>query len=54
MNEKVIDNNDELEIDLRRIFEAIWHKLWLVILSTLFFAGCAFGITHYLITPMYE
>lgn len=54
MNEKTMDNNEELEIDLRRIFEAIWNRLWVVILSMLLCASCAFGITHYLITPMYE
>lgn len=52
MNEK--RENDEIEIDLGRIINALWHKLWLIIVSTILGGVLAFGITHYLITPMYE
>ena len=54
MNEKTIENNDEIEIDLKRVFEAIWHRMWLVILSIILCASIAFGITKYLITPLYQ
>jgi len=54
MNEKEFHKKDEVEIDLQRIFGAVWRKSWLVVLIAVLFAGIAFAITYFLITPMYQ
>lgn len=46
--------NEELEIDLRRLMRAIWKKLWLVILVTILGGVISFLVTVFLITPKYE
>ncbi|MEG1500893.1 MAG: Wzz/FepE/Etk N-terminal domain-containing protein [Clostridiales bacterium] len=42
------------EIDLRQIFLIIWHRLWLIISTTIIFGLVAFLISHFLITPIYS
>ncbi|MBE6992485.1 MAG: polysaccharide biosynthesis tyrosine autokinase [Ruminococcaceae bacterium] len=55
MEEKVTtQNNEELEIDLRRIFEIIWNKLWLIVVVGIVGAAAAFAVTHFFITPQYQ
>ena len=51
---KVIERNEELEIDLQRLFGALIQRLWMIILASVVGALLSFGVTHYLITPMYE
>ena len=46
--------NEELEIDLRRLMRAIWKKMWLVILVTIVGGVISFLITFFFITPKYE
>lgn len=43
----------EEEIDLLELWQAIMHRLWLVILAGVAFAGAAYLFTTYMITPMY-
>lgn len=54
MEEKNITKTEEIEIDLQRVFVAVWNKLWGVLLATLAFAVIAFVCTHYFITPLYQ
>lgn len=44
---------EEIAIDLRQLLQALWQKLWLIVLATLIFAGAAFAATYYFITPLY-
>lgn len=46
-------DDEETEIDLLELFQAMLHKLWLIILLLVLGAGVAFGATKLLITPMY-
>ena len=32
MDDKTIEKNDVIEIDLQRVFSAIWSRIWLVML----------------------
>ena len=45
--------NDEIEIDLLKLAEVLLHKAKIIIAVTLLVAIAAFGITYYLITPLY-
>ncbi len=45
--------DEEMEIDLLELFQAMIHKLWLILLLLVLGAGLAFGATKLLITPMY-
>lgn len=54
MNENKIERNEELEIDLQRLFAAILHKAWMVIIVSVLCAVIAFLGTFYLITPLYQ
>ncbi len=48
------DNHDEIEIDLREVFAAIMHSLWLIILVTFVFGAVTFVYSKFVITPTYE
>lgn len=54
MNEKVMERDEEIEIDFQRIFGTIWHYLWAVILVGVLGAGIAFFVTRCFVTPMYQ
>lgn len=54
MDDRTIGNNEEMEIDLRRVFEAIISKAWLVVLVSVFGAVLALLVTVFAITPKYE
>lgn len=54
MNEREIQQNEEVEIDLRRIFEAVWNRIWLVAMVSVLGAVVAFLVTLFVITPKYE
>ena len=41
-------------IDLKRIFAALWRRVWAIILVAAIFAGAAFGYTKFMVTPMYK
>ena len=44
---------DEVEIDLLKLAQVLLHRAKLIIVWTLLVAAAAFGITYYLITPLY-
>ena len=46
--------NEEIEIDLLQLWNAVRHRIWLVLLAGFVVADIAFGITKFLITPMYS
>jgi len=48
------EQNEEVEIDLKRIFDAILKKAWLIALAAILCAAIAFGGTLAFITPMYQ
>ena len=54
MEEKNLNRNTEIEIDLRRVIDAVLKKIWVVILATLIAGGAMFGVSSELITPMYQ
>lgn len=51
---KVIEKNEDLEIDLQRLFTALLRKIWIIVLASVVGALLAFGVAQWLITPMYE
>lgn len=54
MNAKVTKNNDIIEIDLRRMLDAVIHRVWIVMLVSILCAAIAFVGTLFLITPQYQ
>ena len=46
--------NEEIEIDLLQLWNAVRHRIWLVLLAGFVVADIAFAITKFLITPMYS
>ena len=52
MKEKV--NESFIEIDLKRIWKAVWSKLWLICVSAILCAVIALTSTIYFITPKYQ
>ena len=51
MNENTFQKNDEIELDLGRIFQAIVDKVWMVGIVTILCAVIVFGGTFFFITP---
>lgn len=47
-------NEDVIELDLKQLFLALWHKAWLLVLVTVICSAAAFAYTQYLVTPMYR
>ena len=45
---------EEIEIDLLQLWNAVRHRIWLVLLAGFIAADIAFAITKFLITPMYS
>ena len=48
------NNNDEIEIDLLKLFKALWKKSLIIILVAVIFASATFAFTLMMITPTYE
>ena len=50
-----IHQNDNLdEIDLLKLAQALWAKIWVIIICAVVGAGAAFSFSFFLITPQYE
>lgn len=47
-------NDDELEIDLLKLLDALWKKAWAIALVTAIFGGAALGWTAVFVTPLYK
>lgn len=54
MNEQEKNMNGTVEIDIKRLAEAVWHKIWIVAIITVLCGVLAFVGTFYLITPQYQ
>ena len=53
MDEKNFQKNEEVEIDLGRIFRAVMDHAWMVMIATVLCSAIAFVGTLFLITPRY-
>ena len=51
---KFLEKNEELEIDLQRLFGALIQRAWMIIAATIICALVTLGATQFLITPQYE
>lgn len=51
---KVMEKNEELKIDLQQLFTALLRKIWMVVLASVVGALLALGVTQWFITPLYE
>ena len=47
-------NKEYVEIDLLQFLQALWHRMWAIILTAVIAAGITFAGTHYLIQPLYK
>lgn len=47
-------NNEEFEIDLLRIFQALWKKAWAIILAAVIFGGAFLGGSVFFVEPLYR
>ena len=54
MNEQSPKKEKNIEIGLNRIFAALWHKMWLIVLVSIVCAAVTFGSVFYFVTPLYE
>ena len=54
MNEKEFQKNEEIEIDLGRLFRAVMDRAWIVAVVAVICAVLTFVGTFFLITPKYE
>ena len=52
MEEK--QKNTEVEIDLQRVFAAVWHRIWMLLLVAVLCAVVVFLVTFYFVVPQYE
>lgn len=48
------NKNDVVEIDLKRLWKALWKKFWIVCITAVVGAALSLVGTMYLITPLYE
>ena len=46
--------NDEREIDLLHLIKVLWHKAWIIVVSTILCGAIAFSYSYFLITPQYK
>ena len=54
MDDKTIEKNDEIEIDLQRLLGALLKRSWLIGIVAVVFAVAAFLGTYFFITPQYQ
>lgn len=54
MNENKIQKNEEIEVDVGHVIQAVLDRLWLVVLVTVLCGAIAFAGTFFLITPKYQ
>lgn len=47
-------NEGYTEIDIVRLFRALWHRAWAIILAAVLFGVTAFGYTQLMVTPLYK
>ena len=54
MEEKNINQNEEFEIDLRRLFGALVNKAWFIGIVAVLCAALSFAYTFFFVTPLYQ
>lgn len=54
MENKTIERNDAVEIDVQRLFSAVMQRIWFVVIAAVAGAVVAFAGTFFFITPLYE
>lgn len=54
MDDKIMNTNDEIEIDLSRIFGALAHNAWLIVITAILCAVITFVGTMLFVTPQYQ
>lgn len=54
MSEQTAKKEKNAEIGFNRIFAALWHKMWLIVLIAVLCAVVTFLAVYYFVTPMYQ
>ena len=54
MDEREMNQHDEIEIDIGRAIRAVMDRAWRVIITSVLCAAIAFGYTYQFITPQYQ
>lgn len=54
MEEKKVSRKQEMEIDIKRVFEALIKRIWIIAVASVLGATIAIGYTYYFVTPMYK
>lgn len=54
MDEKMNNNNEEVEVDLGRLLQAVWRRIWLVALAAVLTTAIALVGTLMFVTPQYQ
>lgn len=54
MDDRVLETNDDLSIDLQRFFSALIKKIWLIALVAVLCAALALAVTVFFIAPKYQ
>lgn len=54
MNEQVTKQDEYVEIDLKRIFAALWQRIWLVILVAVMSAVITFVCVYFFVAKQYQ
>lgn len=52
-NEKMIREDDEMEIDLLQIFRALKKRLWIILAATVLFGGAVGAFSKFVLIPQY-
>ena len=53
-NEGNVKNNEEMEIDLLQLFEALKKKIWVILAAMIIGGGLAGAYSKFVITPQYS
>ena len=54
MDERMTQNNEEVEVDLGRLLQAVWRRIWLVALAAVLSTAIALVGTLMFVTPQYQ
>jgi capsular exopolysaccharide synthesis family protein len=54
MDERMTQNNEEVEVDLGRLLQAVWRRIWLVALAAVLTTAIALVGTLMFVTPRYQ
>ena len=48
------ENREVIEIDLKRVMRALWHRAWILLIVGILGAAMFFSYAWFLVTPMYS